>query len=340
MNLRWKVFFATLAVAMVVFTYIAVMSSPTLTRKLFVAFQRTLRTRRSHLTDDERKALILLVNTPVAAVAAELALPPALSARAPPPPRPPASGMKDVHGNSAKSEPSPVPAILHQTYVSKARVPPKVAENLARFAPTFERRLYDDADAVLFLKTYFQPVVLECFQKMRKGPHKADLLRYALLYVYGGVYMDIKTELIQPLSLHSFPPGRITTVIAKDGASMYQGIIGAPPRHPLFLELLEFMLKTTRGSRRGPNFFQYHMFTRDFFGRVQQDLADGAKPGVDAYPHEGASEGERYAYHLLSEACSTKPQDCEDGLDRYGLCCNVYESGDRFVKTRYADYPW
>ena len=45
-------------------------------------------------------------------------------------------------------------------------------------------------------------------------------------------------------------------------------------------------------------------------------------------------------YYLFTEKCNKNANDCYDGLDKYGLCCFVWDGGEKIIKTRYADYPW
>jgi len=217
-----------------------------------------------------------------------------------------------------------IPFLIHQTYFSKDRIPPKVAQNFSKFAPAYERRVYDDADIELFMSTHFHPDVLTKFKSLKKGAHKADLFRYCVLYVDGGIYMDIKTELVMPIEV-LFPHGVVSTVVSRNPQEIYQGIIAAPPRQPIFLSLIEGIV---RSSRNPP----YNLFIREFMRYIKNDVSSTVK--------EGLFKGKLHSYKLLTETCTSKAEDCEDGLDRYKFCCNVTSNAARVVKTRYSDYPW
>jgi mannosyltransferase OCH1-like enzyme len=197
-------------------------------------------------------------------------------------------------------------------------------ENIHRFAPEYEHMLYDDKDIAEFLTKYFVPDVLHAFHTLKLGAHKADLFRYCVMYIKGGVYLDIKTELIKPIH-DLFEEGSINTVISRVSTEIYQGVIAAPPGQSIFLSLIEAI---TRRCHDPP----YNLFIIDFMRYVTWDV------GVD--PKEGLNTGSRFKYHLLKETCSDNPSDCEDGLDRYNKCCNIYSSSKKEIKTRYADYPW
>lgn len=231
----------------------------------------------------------------------------------------PAESPPDWHSTAE------VPRILHQTYFSKDLVPAKVAENIAEFAPQYERRFYDDADILAFMGEHFVPEVAQAFRDLKSGAHKADLFRYCAIYIYGGVYLDIKTVLVQPIQ-DLFPAGRISTVIGcvPFSWSIYNGIIAAPPRQSVFLTLISGIL------RSGPA-PMYGLFIREFYRYIEHDVG---------FVREGPLDGKFHNYYLYTESCNLFGTGCEDGRDRYGLCSNIMLDGKRVIKTRYADFPW
>jgi len=214
---------------------------------------------------------------------------------------------------------------LFQTYKSKSVIPRKVAENINRFANNFQRILFDDQDCISFLEKHFPSVIAFTFKQLHGG-HKGDLFRYCILYLYGGVYMDIKTELLSPLDnilpIHS---PYIYTVINYAGDHIYQGIIATPPSQEIFPHLIEKIVQT------GGYPTNYHQFCRDFYDYIKQDIGQR--------PRFGTIHGKSHSYYLLREVCSSNPSDCCDTiLDRHGLCCNVYDGNKKVIHTRYSDF--
>lgn len=65
--------------------------------------------------------------------------------------------------------------------------------------PEYNFILFDKNDCINFLKTYFDENVLKAFNKVRPFSYKCDLMRLCLLYIYGGVYSDIRMTLLKPL---------------------------------------------------------------------------------------------------------------------------------------------
>ena len=60
--------------------------------------------------------------------------------------------------------------------------------------PSLDFRFLDDASALSFLEHHFDEFIVNAFKKINPmfGASRADFFRYCVLYVYGGVYMDIK----------------------------------------------------------------------------------------------------------------------------------------------------
>jgi hypothetical protein len=220
-----------------------------------------------------------------------------------------------------------IPRVIIQTYFDKKRIPKKVYDNINKYAPGYKHIIWDDQECETFFKKYFNPNILLTFRKL-KGAHKADLFRYCYLYKYGGIYLDIKTELIRPLN-QVFPNNYTYSVLSIIKNSIYQGIIATPPGNPLFLKLIYFMVKLVEKRKK----FPYIIFTIDFFHKIYDYCDQKPKPGLNI-----GKKG--YNYYLYIEKCSKNKNKCHDGLDRYGLCCYVYNGHKRMIKNRYSDFPW
>jgi len=96
-----------------------------------------------------------------------------------------------------------IPKILHQTYFSQ-QLPAPLAENILKIRtqnPDWEYRFYDDTAILKFIEDNYESNVLKLFLKINPhyGAARADLFRYLLMYVCGGVYLDIKGSLTKPL---------------------------------------------------------------------------------------------------------------------------------------------
>lgn len=216
---------------------------------------------------------------------------------------------------------------LHMTYHSPHKIPAVVFENISRYAPEFDLHIYDDAEAEDFVRDNFDSEVWSKVVAL-KGAHKADLIRYCLLYVLGGVYLDVKTELIKPLS-DVIPDDDVVRTALSATGNIYQGVLAAPPGHPFLMNLIDDAVVTPLSAV----YSDYHIFLRAASQIMARRLkTNSLTPGIMRLGDE--------VYHLYKERCSDDATMCHDGVDRYGQCCFICEGDDKVVKVRRSSYPW
>jgi len=100
---------------------------------------------------------------------------------------------------------------IYQTWHQKEL--PKTLENKWQAFlvahPTYERQVFDDHDADAFMKKHFQvemPHVYQAYTSIRPefGAMRADLWRMAILYLHGGIYVDVDSSLNKNLKLEEW----------------------------------------------------------------------------------------------------------------------------------------
>ena len=226
-----------------------------------------------------------------------------------------------------------IPKQIYMTY-HKKNIPEKVFTNLKKYA-TYDNEpipctIFNDDDAIKFLSKYYNKSVIDKFKSL-SGAHKADLFRYCLLYIKGGIYMDIKTELIKPL-IEVIDLDKKNTFYSVYGhkffgkrQQIYQGIIITPPRNEIIFKLIVDVIET-------PTFItklNYLIFTQQFY-KIANDHTDSElKPGFNKLK----DHLDLYIFQEILEETCEKP-------DRYGVCANIYDQDNKIIKTRFDDYPW
>ena len=96
-----------------------------------------------------------------------------------------------------------IPLNIFQTWSTK-NLPPKMKERveiLKKQNPRFTHHLFDDNDCREFIKNNFDSEVLNAYDTIIPGAYKADLWRLCVLYIHGGIYMDIKLNCINGFKL-------------------------------------------------------------------------------------------------------------------------------------------
>jgi mannosyltransferase OCH1-like enzyme len=58
--------------------------------------------------------------------------------------------------------------------------------------PTFSYRLFDDNECRAFIEKHFPADIVKAYDTLIPGAYKADLWRLCMLYMEGGIYLDVK----------------------------------------------------------------------------------------------------------------------------------------------------
>jgi mannosyltransferase OCH1-like enzyme len=141
-----------------------------------------------------------------------------------------------------------IPLKIYQTWHTK-NLPKHMndtVELLKNTNPEFEHFLFDDNDCRNFIKNNFNEKVLHTFNKLKPGAYKADLWRYCVLYINGGVYLDIKFKCVNGFKLialtekERFPTDvRIGAYPTEHNKGVYNGFMMSLPRNKKLLNAIQ-----------------------------------------------------------------------------------------------------
>lgn len=233
--------------------------------------------------------------------------------------------------NSVNTSTLIIPSNIYLTYRNRECIPSKVFKNFNNFAPKYNVIFYDDNQCLEFLKNNYSSDVVNAYLRLKIKAHKADLFRYCILYKRGGIYFDIKTELLQPID--SFINNNyFYTCICNSKKCIYQGILATTKENPVLKSLIDDIVKKSFNKN-----IPYQLFIKYFLKilteRCQSPIRSGLNKFIELKPFE-------QDLYLFQERCSRNSLDCYDGLDWRKMCCYIYDQNRLIIKTRYADYPW
>ncbi|MCL2716484.1 MAG: mannosyltransferase [Alphaproteobacteria bacterium] len=105
-------------------------------------------------------------------------------------------------------------------------------------APTFEFRFCGDEECDRFIRENFSPEIHDCYSRLQIGAAKADLWRVLVLFVHGGVYMDIDAALSwSPESFLSADQSELI-IRTKDG-KLTNYFFASVPGNPFFRKIAD-----------------------------------------------------------------------------------------------------
>lgn len=157
-----------------------------------------------------------------------------------------------------------IPRIIHQTFRSHwalTRKQHRIMQTWIDKNPSWMIMQHTDSDCLRVIGEH-TPTWLERFQSLRSVAEKADVCRYIVLYVYGGVYADIDVECVWPLDWWLSANVSLVVGIENDFSSItdatqrsyarrrqyQQWFIAASRRHPLFDQLLQNIIYKIYGN--------------------------------------------------------------------------------------------
>ena len=155
------------------------------------------------------------------------------------------------------TKPRIIPLNIFQTWYT-LDLPPKMKANvelLKKQNPEFTHYLYDDKMCIDFIREYFDDSVIWAFDKLKPGAYKADLWRYCVLYIHGGIYLDIKMysvnnfKLIQLTDQEYFPKDRFCNNIH----GIWQGLLVCLPHNIILYKSIMLICQNVKNNVYGPS---------------------------------------------------------------------------------------
>jgi mannosyltransferase OCH1-like enzyme len=161
-----------------------------------------------------------------------------------------------------------IPHIFVQT--SREKPQQYVVDMIQRNIPGWSYEHYNDTEIIRFFQQnpiHELPNVIEKFYSLQYGEHRADLFRYYFLYLNGGVYMDCDAillvninDVVQDYSFFSINSSYYVGTI-------FQGIIGCTPRHPIVQKALLDIYNTPIVDTMR----EFHLFCKNLYTFYNED---------------------------------------------------------------------
>ncbi|MFC1842072.1 glycosyltransferase family 32 protein [Candidatus Dependentiae bacterium] len=174
-----------------------------------------------------------------------------------------------------------IPKIIHQIWLG-SKLPEKykvLQDTVIKYHPDWKYKLWTDEE-VKKIKLYNQ----EFFDKSKNYAEKSDILRYEILYQFGGLYVDTDIECFKPFDIlnenYKFYCG--VRPLDHGYLSVQNCLIASVPDHPILKHIIEnIQPKTVVGDiieRTGPKHFS------KYFVDVSKTLSQKEYENVIALP--------------------------------------------------------
>jgi len=147
---------------------------------------------------------------------------------------------------------SVIPLQVFQTWHTKNLLPhiQNRVNDLKSKNPEFTYHLYDDNDCRNFISQNFSNDVLRAYDMLIPGAYKADLWRLCVLYIHGGIYIDIKLTTINNFKLIELTKSE-HLVKDRPYLTIYNALMVCKAKTPILLTLINAIVNNVKNRYYG-----------------------------------------------------------------------------------------
>lgn len=140
---------------------------------------------------------------------------------------------------------SGIPKIIWQTNFSNRCTLPVYLNFLFNrlMTSSWQYNYVSTEDRAVFIKEHMDEVTYQAYLKLTNGAAQADLWRLVVLYVHGGVYLDIDATLIWPLSLTLKRFHESLFIRVKKNTEITNYFLATKPGTELYRQLIAHVVK-------------------------------------------------------------------------------------------------
>ena len=155
--------------------------------------------------------------------------------------------INEIHKIPKISKIPKIPRIIHQLWIGTKERPYKFMDTWKNNNPDFQYIMWDETEIKKNLK-------LQCLDKinaMKEINGKADIIRWEILYKYGGIFLDADSISLAPLDdnlLNTSAFASYENEISRNGL-VSTVAMGFPKEHPLCLMAIKWILNNNISNK-------------------------------------------------------------------------------------------
>jgi mannosyltransferase OCH1-like enzyme len=134
-------------------------------------------------------------------------------------------------------------------------LPPLMQENydlLIKTNPEFQHFLFDERECQNFIQDNFLEDVLIAYNSLIPASYKSDLWRFCVLYIHGGIYLDIKYKCVNGFKLIALTEKEYF-VRDRPYDSTYTALIITKAKNEILLNCINEIVKNVKNKYYGKN---------------------------------------------------------------------------------------
>jgi mannosyltransferase OCH1-like enzyme len=147
-----------------------------------------------------------------------------------------------------------IPQHIYQTYVQ-----PTPFMGSWRRQPGWQHHFFDDEACRRFVQQHLEPAVYEAYMRLTPGAARADLWRYCILWVHGGVYVDADCRCL--VSLDEWVGDETELLVPVDHEHqpvlhLFQAVLACTPGHPVMRRAIDAVVRHVQTGQHRHSIFE------------------------------------------------------------------------------------
>jgi len=254
-----------------------------------------------------------------------------------------------------------IPKNIIQIYDKSSYLHPVIYNNVMKILkinPEYTYIFITDNEAKELIKKHFDNNTLNTFLKLRIGAAKADFIRYLALYVYGGIYLDLDSDI--NTKLIDFIPTSAEFIFFHNfdnDPKITQWIIMVEPNHIIIKKIIGEMIRRINNGETnifiatGPTLFTdviYNHINNTNIYNFKNIFSDNERRNFleQLKLHEEFMNGLFYKLDVYRHCFKFRFEDYRDHMiysnnEKYSINCNIFEDSvlklKDFVITKHTN---
>lgn len=177
-----------------------------------------------------------------------------------------------------------IPQIIHQIWIGNRPIPSKLQEYQKTWReqhPDWEYKMWTNEEVKNY--TFVNQELKFLFDQALTLGERVDVLRYDILYQYGGIYADCDCICLKPLDVfvycYDFFAGMFPPMFATMETAVFlqNCMIGAKPQHPVIKRLASLLVQNWDNNLEYKDDEFYTTIKRTFFGLTLAAIDEAGK---------------------------------------------------------------
>lgn len=145
----------------------------------------------------------------------------------------------------------PISKYVFQSWKTR-NLPPELMRHRAEMIalnPDYQYELYTDDEMNQFVQQNYSGIIADCYNRLNIMVARVDFWRYLVLYKFGGIYLDMDSEIARPLGDLIQPDDRAIITMEGNPYFFVQWCMMFEAGHPILKSVIDVVIENITTNR-------------------------------------------------------------------------------------------